>query len=137
MANVAVINGSSRYATAFRPCTLRSPGSSDFLTSVHCRGLGLHFARYLLSRTDLQVVATSSRQSDKAREAILSGASLPDGGEERLTTLDLDVTDERTIERAASDVEERFGKGNLRLLINVAGIVSCLAYRRVVAGGTL
>jgi len=98
MANVAVINGSSR-------------------------GLGLHFARYLLSRTDLQVVATSSRQSDKAREAILSGASLPDGGEERLTTLDLDVTDERTIERAASDVEERFGKGNLRLLINVAGIL--------------
>ena len=70
------------------------------------------------------MVATSSRQSEKAREAILSGASLPKGGEERLTTLDLDVTDEKTIERAARDVEERFGKGRLRLLINVAGIVS-------------
>lgn len=70
------------------------------------------------------MVATSSRQSEKAREAILSGASLSKGGEERLTTLDLDVTDEKTIERAARDVEERFGKGHLRLLINVAGIVS-------------
>jgi len=37
--------------------------------------------------------------------------------------LDLDVTNERSIEEAAKAVKERFGEGNLRLLINVAGIV--------------
>lgn len=41
-----------------------------------------------------------------------------------MTTLDLDVTDEGSIEKAANHVKSKFGSGNLRLLINVAGIVS-------------
>jgi NAD(P)-dependent dehydrogenase (short-subunit alcohol dehydrogenase family) len=87
-------------------------------------GLGLAFSRYLLSNTSLNVVSTSSRDASKAREAILSGKGLNKDAGDRLTTLDLDVTDEGSIEKAAEDVEERFGKGHLRLLINVAGIVS-------------
>lgn len=90
--------------------------------NTKCSGLGLAFSRYLLKNSNLQVVSTSSRDASKAREAILSQGG--EGGEDRLTTLDLDVTDEGSIEKAAKTVEERFGKGNLRLLINVAGIVS-------------
>ncbi|KAK9896616.1 NAD(P)-binding protein [Cystobasidium minutum MCA 4210] len=99
MANVAVINGSSR-------------------------GLGLAFSRYLLSNTSLNVVSTSSRDASKARKAILEDSSIKEEDvKDRLTTLDLDVTDERSIENAAKQVKERFGGGNLRLLINVAGIL--------------
>lgn len=86
-------------------------------------GLGLAFTRYLLSNTNLQVVATSSRDAKHAKEAILKDAG-KDLKQDNLTTLDLDVTEEASVEKAAKAVEERFGKGNLRLLINVAGIVS-------------
>ena len=47
-----------------------------------------------------------------------------DVAEDRLTTLDMDITDEAAIEKAAKTVESQFGKGQLRLMINVAGIVS-------------
>jgi NAD(P)-dependent dehydrogenase (short-subunit alcohol dehydrogenase family) len=68
------------------------------------------------------VISTSSRDASKARTAILEGSDKKH--EERLTTLDLDVKNERSIEEAAKEVEHRFGKDSLRLLINVAGVVS-------------
>lgn len=91
---------------------------------IQNRGLGLAFSRYLLSNTSLNVISTSSRDASKARSAILEDSNLDKNeAEERLTTLDLDVTDEGSIEKAANHVKSKFGSGNLRLLINVAGIV--------------
>ncbi|KAL7005732.1 hypothetical protein EMMF5_004647 [Cystobasidiomycetes sp. EMM_F5] len=98
MASVAVINGSSR-------------------------GLGLAFTRYILQNTQLNVVATTSRKADAARSAILENLDGTKDAEGRLTTLDMDITDEKAIETAAKQVEEQFGKGQLRLMINVAGVL--------------
>lgn len=47
----------------------------------------------------------------------------------------MDITDEAAIEKAAKAVESQFGKGQLRLMINVAGIVSlqqCAAIARLI-----
>lgn len=82
--------------------------------------IGSQFARQLLKRTSLNVVATS-RNPDATRDAILSAGGLD---EKRLTVLKLDVTEERTIEDAAKEVKHRFGDASLRLLLNVSGVVS-------------
>lgn len=123
MANVAVINGSSRcvWSVHLPPVRSREYTECDMIQN---RGLGLAFSRYLLSNTSLNVISTSSRDASKARSAILEDSNLDKNeAEERLTTLDLDVTDEGSIEKAANHVKSKFGSGNLRLLINVAGIV--------------
>ena len=107
-------------------CSLSASSPINRLTPtlIFKRGLGLAFSRYLLKNTSLNIVSTSSRDASKARKAILEDSSIKEEDvKDRLTTLDLDVTDERSIEDAAKAVKERFGEGNLRLLINVAGIV--------------
>jgi NAD(P)-dependent dehydrogenase (short-subunit alcohol dehydrogenase family) len=82
------------------------------------RGLGLALARAHLATSALDVVC-ASRTPDAAREAILQG--MDDGAARRLTTLAVDVTDERSIEEAAKQCREM---GELRSLWNVAGVVS-------------
>ncbi|KAG0152542.1 hypothetical protein CROQUDRAFT_719309 [Cronartium quercuum f. sp. fusiforme G11] len=94
VANVAVIQGSSK-------------------------GIGLSFARYILRKTDLKLVATSQNPK-QAHQAILS--NLGKSVEDRLTTLELDVRREETIEKVADVVKDRFGR-QLRLLINVSGVL--------------
>jgi len=104
MANVAVIQGSSR-------------------------GIGRSFVRHLLARSNLQVVATSSRPPSESKELILSKSSNPDEHTfdqrrtDRLHTLKVNALDEDDIEQAAREVEKRFGKGSLKLLINVSGVL--------------
>ena len=82
--------------------------------------LGTHFARHLLARSSLNVVATS-RNPESTRKTILEAGGL-DG--DRLTVLKADVTEERSIEDAAHQVKERFGPGSIKLLLNVSGVVS-------------
>ena len=78
-----------------------------------------------MQHTSLNVVATTARKAASAKEAILADLDGgTDGAQDRLTTLDMDITDEAAIEKAAKAVESQFGKGQLRLMINVAGIVS-------------
>lgn len=81
--------------------------------------IGAQFARTLLRNSSLHVVATS-RDTNAAKRLILEGGGVD---ESRLTLLPMDVMDERTIERAAKDVEERYGKASLRMLVNVSGVV--------------
>ena len=81
--------------------------------------IGSQFARQLLQRTSLNVVATS-RNPDATRDAILSSGGLD---KDRLTVLKVDVMEERTIEDAAKEVKHRFGAASLRLLLNVSGVV--------------
>lgn len=82
--------------------------------------IGSNFARHLLARTSLNIVATS-RDVKASRGTILAGM---EKYEDRLTVLELDARDEATIESAAAIVKERFGGASLRLLLNVSGVVS-------------
>jgi NAD(P)-dependent dehydrogenase (short-subunit alcohol dehydrogenase family) len=82
------------------------------------QGIGLQFARLLLKNTNLKVAALSRRPTE-ARDAILSGL---DVDKERLLPLEVDVKKEDSLQAAAQDVQNKFGKENLRLLINVSGI---------------
>lgn len=47
----------------------------------------------------------------------------------RLTTLDMDVREEDAIAHAAKQVKERFGSNEVRLVVNVSGVVSNTAKR--------
>lgn len=75
----------------------------------------------MLLRSSLNIVATS-RNPEATRKAILDGVNGLDS--ERLTVLPMDIMEENTIEKAAKEVKDKFGKGSLRLLINVSGVVS-------------
>lgn len=68
-------------------------------------------------------MATTSSNPGSSKEALLEAVSGKKDAKERLHTLSLDVTDEGSIQKAAKDVESRFGK-ELRFLINVSGILN-------------
>lgn len=82
-------------------------------------GIGLNFARLLLTNTKLNVVATS-RNPSEARKKILDGLDVP---KDRLLTLEVDTAKEDSLAAAASETQKTFGKESLRLLLNVSGIV--------------
>ncbi|GAA5877231.1 hypothetical protein JCM8547_006304 [Rhodosporidiobolus lusitaniae] len=83
--------------------------------------IGSHFARALLQRTKLSVVATS-RDPSAAKRTILEGA---DGkiDESRLKVLEVDVREEDTVKKAAEDVKKEYGDKSLRFLINTSGVL--------------
>lgn len=86
--------------------------------------IGTAFVRQLLQRSSLNVVATS-RDATNARQQILAGPGStldPD----RLTVLEMDVLREDSIVEAARHVKDTWGKGSLRFLVNVSGVVSTL-----------
>lgn len=85
--------------------------------------IGSQLVRAVLSRSSLQVVATS-RDPNRARDAILAGGGSID--EKRLKVLQVDAKDESTIERAAQEAREL---GKLRLLLNVTGVVRFCRWR--------
>lgn len=79
------------------------------------RGIGLEFARQLASRDDVErVIAT-------CRDPASSGSLRELGANEALRVLELDVEDEASIERAASETAEI--AASLNLLINVSGLL--------------
>ncbi|KAG8884849.1 hypothetical protein FRB97_003055 [Tulasnella sp. 331] len=84
------------------------------------KGLGRALAQLLLKETKLHVVGTTASGASNAKESILSGQD--SSIEDRLTTLDMDVCDERAIEKVAHSVKDRFGQ-ELRLLVNVSGVL--------------
>jgi NAD(P)-dependent dehydrogenase (short-subunit alcohol dehydrogenase family) len=111
------------------------------------QGIGLELARIYLSQTNLHIVALS-RNAKAAREAILDSspktpfivqkdASVGHTSDsafkifeskgfdqDRLTTIDTDVKDEDSIHKASEKVKSEFGKDSIRLIFNVAGMVS-------------
>lgn len=109
--------------------------SDSLIHTLHTTssGLGLAYVRHLLQHTRLQVVATTSGDPGAAESKILdnlsSSASTNPGHRDRLTCVKLDVLDEASVQGAAKEVQDRFGRGSLRLLINVAGVVSVVALR--------
>ena len=84
-------------------------------------------ARHLLKHTNLVVVATS-RTPSEGRAQVLENLENSEKLSQRLHNLELDVQDEESISQAAGYVKKNLGQ-NLRLLINVSGVVSCLDFR--------
>ncbi|GAA6031269.1 hypothetical protein JCM8097_005576 [Rhodosporidiobolus ruineniae] len=83
--------------------------------------IGSHFARALLQRTKLSVVATS-RDPSAAKRAILDGAEgkIDEG---RLKVLEVDVKEESTIKKAAEEVRKEHGEKSLRFMLNASGVL--------------
>ncbi|GAA5886779.1 hypothetical protein JCM6882_005886 [Rhodosporidiobolus microsporus] len=87
--------------------------------------LGSHFARALLQRTKLSIVATS-RDPSAAKRAILDASSAGGEGEideGRLKVIEMDVKEEETVRRAAEEVRKEFGEKSLRFLLNASGVL--------------
>ncbi|ORY27466.1 hypothetical protein BCR39DRAFT_538151 [Naematelia encephala] len=83
-------------------------------------GLGLAVTRHILQKTRLKVYAlTHSSSSDKISDGL--GSLVRDGRLEVLTGVD--VLEESTLERAAKTVREAEGKGSVRLIACLAGIL--------------
>jgi len=84
-------------------------------------GLGLALTKHLLAHTSLKVYALTHRSSRDLQEKL---ADVP-GGSNRLSVLgEVDVREERSLEDAGKTVLEREGKGSVRLIACLAGIVS-------------
>lgn len=107
------------------------------------RGIGLELSRLYLTQSDLHIVALS-RDAKAARQAILDTKThapplrafidakqkptpidiAKDGFDSsRLTTIDVDIKEEGSIQAASEAVKKEFGQGSLRMLLNIAGVL--------------
>ena len=84
------------------------------------RGIGLQLAKRLLKTTDLPVVATARTDLDKVKNLILDGLEID---EKRLQVLQLDVTNEESVSKAAEHCKTRFSDSCLRLAFGIPGIL--------------
>ncbi|KAF8859388.1 NAD(P)-binding protein [Acephala macrosclerotiorum] len=93
------------------------------LVSPASRGIGFELTRQLLLTTKIPVVATARKDVDRVKESILSDLKNVDSS--RLTVLELDVTNESTILRAAEDASSMFeaSKTHLHLAFCIPGIL--------------
>ncbi|KAJ4770975.1 NAD(P)-binding Rossmann-fold superfamily protein [Rhynchospora pubera] len=82
------------------------------------RGIGLEFVRQLLHRKETGHVVATCRDPDSATDL----QKLKKDFDSRLNILPLDVTNESTIEEAATTIRDTYGY--LNLLINASGILS-------------
>ena len=84
-------------------------------------GLGLALTKHLLAHTSLKVYALTHRPSRDLEEKLADQR----GGTDRLSVIGgVDVREERTLEDVAQTVLDREGKGSVRLVACLAGIVS-------------
>lgn len=81
------------------------------------RGIGLEFVKQLLEKEKGHVIATCRNPSGATGLLHLKSKFA-----ERLSILQLDVTNESTIEESAKSISEKYG--SLNLLINASGILS-------------
>ncbi|EPE26663.1 NAD(P)-binding Rossmann-fold containing protein [Glarea lozoyensis ATCC 20868] len=74
------------------------------LVTPASRGIGFHLTRHLLRTTPLAVVATARKDPRGLKKELLN--DLKDVDEKRLTILELDVTDENTVQTAAEEAKK-------------------------------
>jgi NAD(P)-dependent dehydrogenase (short-subunit alcohol dehydrogenase family) len=81
---------------------------------------GLALASHILRHTGLKVYALTHGKAKHVEEELYKAG----GKEDRLTVLgDVDVKEETGLEKAAKTVGEREGKGSVRLVACMAGVV--------------
>ncbi|RAK76029.1 short-chain dehydrogenase/reductase [Aspergillus fijiensis CBS 313.89] len=101
-----------------------SLGSGFALVAPASKGLGFAFAQQLLSHTNLPVIATARRECDEVQDSLLKAVkSRSDDPRERLRVLQMDVTDESTIQAMASHIRREYPDAALRIAITVPGIL--------------
>ncbi|PYH78882.1 short-chain dehydrogenase/reductase [Aspergillus uvarum CBS 121591] len=101
-----------------------SPGNGFALVAPASKGLGFAFAQQLLSHTNLPVIATARRNCDEVRDSLLKAVKSRSGDpRERLRVLQMDVTDESTIQAMASHIRGEYPDAALRIAITVPGIL--------------
>lgn len=108
------------HAAAFSSSTTASSTRSAqpvSLVAAASRGLGLEFTRQLLYKHPESSVVATCRTPDSAQNL----KALKEEHPSRLTILQLDVTNESTVQDAAKRISDEFGR--LDLLINTAGIL--------------
>ncbi|KAL8802370.1 MAG: hypothetical protein Q9182_003860 [Xanthomendoza sp. 2 TL-2023] len=81
------------------------PPKPWLLTTPASRGIGLQLARQLLNTTNLPVVATARKDIESTKSEILKNLDVDPN---RLSVLQVDVTDESTITAAASHLRTIF-----------------------------
>ncbi|XP_026395249.1 uncharacterized protein LOC113290001 isoform X1 [Papaver somniferum] len=109
---------SSRSRASFFCSSSTSSDSGISMVQGASRGIGLEFVRQLLEKQEKGHVVATCRNPDGATSLLELKNKFP----ERLNILQLDVTDESTIEASAKSVQERYG--SLNLLINTTGVLS-------------
>ncbi|CAN0297846.1 unnamed protein product [Discosporangium mesarthrocarpum] len=92
--------------------------NATFLVTGANRGIGLEVSRQLLGRTKGTVIA-ACRNPATSRD--LHEMQHADGHKGRLDIVQMDVTDQATVDRTADHVKDHYGR--LDLLFNVAGIL--------------
>jgi NAD(P)-dependent dehydrogenase (short-subunit alcohol dehydrogenase family) len=85
------------------------------------KGIGLSLARYILRYDPQLTVVSTSRTPKETKSAILKDQD--DTISARLRVLDLDITKEDTIQSAREQIEKEFGRGGIKCLFNISGIV--------------
>ncbi|KAL2069146.1 hypothetical protein VTL71DRAFT_15484 [Oculimacula yallundae] len=87
------------------------------------RGIGFQLTRHLLQTTKIPVIATARKDVTGVKKSILE--DLPDVDPDRLNVLELDVTNESTIIRAAEDAKTMFppSSHHLHLAFSIPGIL--------------
>ncbi|KAK0112876.1 hypothetical protein ONS95_014598 [Cadophora gregata] len=87
------------------------------------RGIGFHLTRHLLQTTKIPVVATARQDVAGVKKSILE--DLSDVDPERLHVLEVDVTNESTILRAAEDAKTLYppSSHHLHLAFSIPGIL--------------
>ncbi|PSC76608.1 putative oxidoreductase [Micractinium conductrix] len=108
----------SAATTAAAPPPPPAPRQRTALVQGSNRGLGLEFVRQLLLRPDTAAVVATCRSPGNAAALQALAAAQPAG---RLSILQLDSTDERSIAAAAEQVAAR--QDHLDVLINASGIL--------------
>ncbi|XP_010243915.1 PREDICTED: uncharacterized protein LOC104587861 [Nelumbo nucifera] len=102
---------------SFCSSTLKWEGGVSMVQGAS-RGIGFEFVRQLLEKNNKGHVIATCRNPDGATALL----ELKRKFEERLSILELDVTNENTIEASANFIRKRYG--SLNLLINASGILS-------------
>ena len=87
-------------------------------------GIGLGLARHILRHDPQLTVVATSRSPKETQSAILKDQDDESSLSKRLRVLNLDVTKEDTIQTAKEQIEDEFGKGSIKCLFNISGIVS-------------
>jgi hypothetical protein len=103
----------------------RNPGSLKRWSKYRklIAGIGLGLARHILRQDPQLTVIATSRTPKETEAAILENQDDESSLSKRLRVMELDVTKEDTIQSARQQVEDEFGKGNIKCLFNISGIV--------------
>lgn len=87
-------------------------------------GLGRGLAAHILRNTSMKVYALTHQSSTTDLKRYLESESDGKGLKDRLSVIgDVDLAEENGLEKAAGMVREREGKGSVRLIACLAGIV--------------